>query len=411
MINILLKKRLFIALAFIMWLCYNNFMRDINTAYKTDKNAPAALSRCDEYNCDKIEVILRDQFMKLENGPDFFSGKRVVIKPNLVMAVPPERAATTHPAVVEAAIRVIKEYKPASITIAESPGGPYQPGLLKSFYNTTGMTDAAQRGGAELNFDTGVTSIHAPSGKVSKMFDIITPVAEAEVIVNISKLKTHTLAQMSAAAKNYFGVIAGPEKIAMHARFASYDRFFNLIVDLCDRVQDICPTLCIVDGIIGMEGNGPTGGPPKPYGCIVSGCNAFNVDLVCEAVLGLEGSVGTNIEAKSRGLCAESLETLKVIGPEPPSAFKPADMIYVDTRRGKVFFSVPKFLMPKPTVDRSVCVGCGVCARSCPASTIKISNKKASIAYNKCIRCFCCQELCHFRAIKIRKSFIMRLMR
>jgi uncharacterized protein (DUF362 family)/NAD-dependent dihydropyrimidine dehydrogenase PreA subunit len=376
-----------------------------------DKYSPVAITRCEKYDDREIEAVLRGQFTALRISPDFFAGKRVVIKPNLVMSMPPDRAATTHPAVVEAAIRIINEAGPASVTIAESPGGPYQPGLLKSNYFATEIAGAAKRAGAELNYDIGSAQLRAPDARVSKMFEVINPIAGAEVIVSISKLKTHALTQLSGAAKNYFGVIAGLEKVEMHARFREYDRFFKMIVDLCAAIHGICPTLNIIDGITGMEGNGPTGGPPKKYNCIISGLNAFNADLVAAAVLGLEDAVGITAEAQSRGLCADSVEKLTVYGPEPPSAFRPKNMVYADTKRKRLIMNLPAFLMPKPVMDRAICVGCGTCARSCPVKAIQIVNKKAHIAHNKCIHCYCCQELCHYQAVKIHKNILIKLAR
>jgi uncharacterized protein (DUF362 family)/NAD-dependent dihydropyrimidine dehydrogenase PreA subunit len=377
----------------------------------TDPSAPVAVSRCENYNTDEIAAVLSAQFEALGIEPGFFAGRRVVVKPNLIMAMSPDRMATTHPAVVEAAIRVIGGFSPASVTIAESPGGPYQPALLRAAYNSTGIAGAAERTGAVLNFDTAVKTAHAPGAKVSKMFELIAPAADAEVIVNICKLKTHSLMQMTAAVKNLFGLVAGSDKISMHARFPNPVSFANYLVDLCLTVAGICPMINIVDGIVGMEGNGPTGGRPKPFGCIITGRNPFGVDVACEYLLGLEGSVATTAEAKSRGLCAKNASALTVVGAEPLSAFKPAKIKHPDTKHEHIIFRLLAFLKPRPHINKKLCVGCGVCAESCPAHTITIVDKKAHIAHNKCIQCYCCQEMCRFRAVAIRKNILLRLAR
>lgn len=375
----------------------------------TDPSVPVAVSRCENYNTDKIEALLSDQFKSLGIEPGFFTGRRVIVKPNLIMAASPARMATTHPAVVEAAVRVISGFSPASVTVAESPGGPYQPALLRKAYNAAGIADAAKNAGASLNFDTGVKTVHAPDAKVSKTFELIAPAADAEVIVNICKLKTHSLTQMTAAVKNLFGFVAGTDKIAMHARFPNPVSFSKYLVDLCLTVAGICPMINIVDGIVGMEGNGPTGGNPKPFGCIISGRNPFGVDVACEYLLGLEGSVATTAEARSRGLCVKNASDLTVIGAEPLSAFKPEKVKHAETGFGRILLHLPGFLKPRPHIDEKLCVGCGVCAESCPAKTITVVDKKARIAHNKCIQCYCCQEMCRFRAVVIRKNFLLRL--
>lgn len=379
--------------------------------FNTDPAAPVAIARCEKYDAAEIEAALERQFDALGIRPEFFAGKRVVVKPNIIMGMSPDRMATTHPAVMEAALRVIGKCAPASVTVAESPGGPYQPALLRAAYNATGIADAAERAGASLNFDTSVRTVGAPNAKTSKTFEFIKPAAEAEVIVNICKLKTHAFTQMSAAVKNQFGFIAGTDKIAMHVRFPDPVMFADYLVDLAATVAGICLTLHIVDGIIGMEGNGPTGGSPKPIGCIISGRNAFAVDVACEYLLGLEGEVLTTSLARSRGLCPKDVSALNILADEPISAFRPAEVIHADTKQGTILTKLPRFLQPRPVIVKSLCVGCGKCAESCPAHTIAIVNKKARIAHNKCIHCFCCQEMCRFRAVKIRKNLLLRLAR
>ena len=118
---------------------------------------------------------------------DDVSGLTVAVKPNLVCKKTPKCAATTHPSVVWAVCKLLKEAG-ADVVIAESPSGFYEAGLLKSLYKITGMEQAALESGARLNFDTTVTEVENPNGKYLKKLKILTPLAKADKIINVAKL-------------------------------------------------------------------------------------------------------------------------------------------------------------------------------------------------------------------------------
>lgn len=398
-------------LAFGGAICYNGCMNKEEVKLNFEPAGPVAITRCERYDAGEIEKVIKAQLESLGISPGFFENKRVVVKPNLIMSTSPERMATTHPAVVEAVLKVINAARPASVTVAESPGGPHQPPLLRAAYNASGIAAVANRCGAALSFDTSTATISLPDGKLSKTFEILAPAAEADVIVNVCKLKTHALTQMTAAAKNLFGLIPGTDKVAMHARFPHPVDFSRYLVDLACAVASVCPMLCIVDAVVGMEGNGPTGGTPKPFGCIISGRNPFAVDTLCEYLLRLEGEVVTTADARLRGLCPGGIDGLRIVGDEPASVFRPEQVKHAETKPLNPLTHLPGFLRPKPVVELATCTGCGACAESCPAKAIAIENRKARISYKKCIRCFCCQEMCRFCAVKIHKNFLLRLVK
>lgn len=388
-----------------------------------DINSAVAIDRVEEYSADRIENVIISQLEKL-GCAGMFKNKRVVIKPNLVMKTSPKTAATTHPAVLEAMIRVLKA-SDADITIAESPGGLYTEQTLRANYKVCGIAEVAERYGVRLNYDTGFKTLSSPNGKTSKSFDIITPIAEAEVIVNLAKLKSHSLTGYSGAVKNYFGTVPGVTKFEMHARFPDYNDFGSMIADLCEMHQDRVPTFNILDGIVAMEGNGPTGGDPRPLQCLLSGCNPFNVDIIGVSLINADGIIMLR-EGADRGFCPHDASGVKVISNEPISAFKVDDFKKPDTASGGVGSSLlaklptmfggrlNTWFQPRPQVDTKKCVGCGECARSCPRNTIKMQkNKKgktkALIIDSDCIKCYCCQELCPFKAVRIKKNPILKL--
>lgn len=387
-----------------------------------DKSLPVAIDRCNGYSYERIKNIVKKQLSALMTDTNAFSGKNVVIKPNLLMKASPDRCVTTHPAVMKAAIDVIKEYSPASVTIAESPGGPYNAASLGIIYRSTGMNDVSESCSVPLNYDTSSKSLSHPEGKVCKVFDIITPIANADIIVNICKLKTHSLTTMSAAVKNLFGTIPGIEKFEMHTRYKDLPVFEAMLADLCELHCKSKPMLCIVDAVRGMEGNGPSGGIVRNYGLILSSFNPFNLDIACSAILGVEHQVGYLEEGKKKGLCVTDSKELTVLG-QTISDNRINDLVLPETKSLPILKKLPtlfggrlnSFLEPKPEIIASKCVGCGECARSCPAKTItlvKHKNKRiARINNTNCIKCYCCQELCPINAVKVKKNFIFKLIK
>ncbi len=379
-----------------------------------DKNEPVALARVGGYDVGLIESTIRGQLKELGLS-GMFDGKRVVIKPNLVMKKSPDAAATTHPAVLEAMIRVLKD-SAADILIAESPPGLYTESALKGFYNACQITPVAEKYGVRLNTDTSSREVALPDAKTAHGFELITPLLDADVIVNLAKLKSHALTKFSGAVKNYFGSIPGLAKVETHARFPDYGDFGSMLTDLCAFFAGNKPTFNLLDGIVAMEGNGPTGGEPRKLGYLIAGINPFNVDIVGTKLIGFDEVIMLE-EAKKRGYACDS-PTVIGVAPERVSDFVKPDSSAGDTSAltflTKAFGGrLNRWLQPKPFVETAKCIGCGACARSCPKKTIGLvgdSKKHAHIIDRDCIKCFCCQELCPVKAVVIKKNPVMKLL-
>ena len=380
-----------------------------------DKNEPVALAKVDEYDVGLIESTIRGQLKELGLS-GMFDGKRVVIKPNLVMKKSPDAAATTHPVVLEAMIRVLKD-SAADILIAESPPGLYTESALKGFYNACGITQVAEKYGVRLNSDTSSREVALPDAKTAHGFELITPLLDADVIVNLAKLKSHALTKFSGAVKNYFGSIPGLAKVETHARFPDYNDFGSMLTDLCAFFAGNKPTFNLLDGILAMEGNGPTGGEPRKLGYLVAGANPFNVDIVGTKLIGFDDVIMLE-EAKKRGYACDS-PTVIGVAPERVSDFVKPDSSAGGGISALNFLSkafggrLNRWLQPKPFVETAKCIGCGACARSCPKKTIELvgdPKKHAHIIDRDCIKCFCCQELCPVKAVVIKKNPVMKLL-
>ncbi len=367
----------------------------------------------DTYEYDRVNMVLvplLDALLadnKIEKSA--LRGKNVVIKPNLVAKREAEAGITTHPSFIRACAAYFGALD-AKVTIADSPGGLYSVSALDGIYNTTGMREAAAQSGALLNKDVSYRPVHKPEYS-KNTFNLITPLVEADLIVNVCRLKTHALCEISAAVKNLFGSIPGLQKAEQHARFPKRTDFAEMLCDLC---LINAPQINLTDGVIGMEGNGPAGGTLKKVGIVLASASPFASDLVAAYLMGYEPEeVGTVYAAAKRGLCPKSVSELTLDGEldRYKSRFRRPD-----ASAGGLVKQIPtifggglqQLLAPRPTVNRSKCIGCGACKRNCPASTIEIVNQKAHIKPKACIKCYCCQEFCPVKAIEIKRNFLFR---
>lgn len=369
-----------------------------------------SIKKAPDYDVDRLCTLVSELFDEHGFKNACFAGKNVVIKPNLVRKMEPSAAGTTYPAFLIAAAKAAFSRGAKEVLVAESPSGPYNESSLAGAYRVCGIEDAAGQCGARLNYDTSAVFVDFPDGKVVKRFHIIKPLADADVIINLCKLKTHGLTTISAAVKNMFGSIPGTEKLEMHARFSELSDFSAMIVDLCRLHSTRAEMINIVDAIVAMEGNGPTNGKPRALGLVVAGKDPFSVDAVCEKIVSFDGRTTTVNIARENGYFSD--DDINVIG-ETIDAVKICDFVPPDSQKGLVRFlsntKLMKLFEPRPAVSPKRCVCCGECVRSCPKKTIVLDKKKkrAVIDPKGCIKCFCCQELCPHDAVVIRRSLIV----
>ena len=335
-------------------------------------------------------------------------GMKVVIKPNLLMARRPDAAITTHPGVVRAVCELLRERGIDDITIAESSGGPHLLKYMENTYAACGYNSLKDV--AKLNTDMEFVSVKTPEGSLVPAFNIIRPIAEADFIINIAKLKTHGMTKYSAGMKNLFGCIPGLQKPEMHYRFPGADQFCRMI---CELDQLVNPGLTIIDAIDCMEGNGPSGGTLRHYGAVLASRDIYALDVYAAGLMGIAADDTEMLrEAQKLGLLRGA--PAEIVGDE----LAPADPPFTlpDSKRLDFTGHMPAFLRPiakkfmsavlkpVPRIDHGICVGCGKCAESCPMHIIDIANKKADIRDRKaCISCFCCQEMCPVRAISVKR--------
>lgn len=239
-----------------------------------------ALAYCPDYQRGNIEKSILSTLDHLGGlGQYIPKDSRVLIKPNLLKASLPGECITTHPAVVEAVVRIVLDYGGRPF-IGDSPAF----GDLSAVARTTGIADICRRYDIRLQpFNSPVTV--RVSDPFVRSLDIDKAVLEADKIINIPKLKTHVQVGFSGAVKNLFGCLSGKKKVLWH--FKAGDKEYRFGRMLLEIYNSVTPALHIVDGITALEGHGPTRGNPKETGLIAASADAISLDRVLCEIIGL----------------------------------------------------------------------------------------------------------------------------
>ena len=368
-----------------------------------------ALVKCETYDENSVKTALAEAIEKI-GGLDFVQkGMKIAVKPNLVSFKKPEEAVTTHPALNKALTEMLLE-RGAEVVIGDSPGGPHTTVYLNKVYTATGMT-ALEREGVSLNRDLTEKTEDFPEGKAVKSITYTAYLKECDAIIDVCKLKSHGMMGMSAAVKNLYGAIPGLKKPEMHYKFPNEADFAEMLIDLNEFFK---PRLAICDAVVGMEGNGPLNGKAREVGTIIAAKNTYYCDLVAAELIGREfDELPTLAAAYKRGLAPKTSAELNLYGDPKALCVKDFEAPPVRglrfMREGTfLHFISSKCLAQKPVLKPKLCVGCGECARTCPAKAIDMKNKKPVIDRKKCIRCFCCQEFCPKAAMVVHRPVVAR---
>ncbi|WP_077366999.1 DUF362 domain-containing protein [Anaerosalibacter sp. Marseille-P3206] len=371
-----------------------------------------SIVKCDSYDYQLVEGKIFECLDNINEIKDKVKrDSKVLIKANLLRKNSPDDAITTHPAVVEAIVRYFQKLG-CTVLVGDSPGGPFTEKSLRAVYRATGMFEVQERTGCELNFDISYNEVKNDKAKMLKNMKIVKAFDEVDYVVSAAKLKTHAMMTYTGAVKNLYGTIPGVTKAEYHFKMNNIDNFANALVDICEYVS---PDLSIIDGVEGMEGDGPSSGDKRFVGLILASKNPYALDTVASKLIGITPlSIPTLKVAKNRKIFSGEIKDVEFIGLNPDEIdiepFKLPSSMNVNFIGGRV----PKFLenwilnnfRPSPVFDYDICVSCGVCAENCPPKAIDMSNGRPEVDLKRCIRCFCCHELCPKKAIDIKKHII-----
>jgi uncharacterized protein (DUF362 family)/ferredoxin len=365
-----------------------------------------SIVKCQNYYEDKVLNGLR-QSIDLIGGIQTFvnKGSRVLLKPNLLYGKSPEKAVTTHPSIVRGMIQIVREAGGVP-SIGDSPSV----GSLTWTAEKAGIKAVADEMKCPLvEFNRPVLPPKG-GGNTFKQLEVDQAVLEADVIINLPKFKTHSLTLLTLGVKNLFGCIPGHQKPLWHLKAGDDRKIFAQV--LFDIYQVIQPSLTILDGIVGMEGNGPNSGRPIPMGLILASGDSLSLDqIVCDLIGISRESLLTNRVAFERGMgkdpidvLGEKIENLKIPNFQFPTLSQPNWNL-----PGFLSKALKNALTSKPVINEEVCKNCDRCTEICPPKALARMEEDLVFDYGECIRCLCCLEVCPEGAISIRQGWALRL--
>ena len=373
-------------------------------------------------NTETTVSIVRASSYKLEelrepvaNSLRLIGGLGTIIKPGSKVFVkinhlsppsPPEKGIVTHPVFTEAVLEILLKAG-ADVTVGDDIDGGNEDGFIISGYRSM-----CERVGVKLiNLrEDGFVAKQCKGVILSEIY--ISKVAtEADVIINLPKFKTHSLATFTGGVKNLYGVIPAGKRHSFHAEYSHVQDFCHALVDIYSVAK---PQITIMDGIVAMEGEGPGSGHLRNLGLILASSDSVSLDAVACKIIGLKpDDVLTTRFADERGLGVGTVDKIRIVG-EKLETVVVKDFKFPATISQVAIGRMPRPLLTfainqitaRPRVLRNDCVACAECVKVCPAKAIRIHDKKAYIDKQKCIRCMCCHEVCRYSAIAPRRELI-----
>lgn len=355
-----------------------------------------------DYDYSSLRPAVFEILDILNNNNVIHNRSRVLIKPNLLAPAAPEKAIVTHPLVIRAAVEYVLS-KGAIVKISDSPAV----GSFEKILEVSGIKSALE--GLDVEYKELKKSIFVDVGEPFKKIEIAEDAVKADVLINLPKLKTHAQMLLTLGVKNLFGCITGLKKPEWHLRTGE-DRntFAQLLVKIYEAVS---PQMTVIDGVLAMEGQGPgKGGTPRALGIILGSTEAASADIAVCKMLGINyHSLLTNKIMLEQRLADKDIR-IDGIMPRVKDFVLPeiAPVIFGPAR---FHGFMRKHMTQRPVCDDSLCKLCGECWQYCPAKAITNDREKIHFDYDKCIRCYCCIEVCPFGSLKAKETMAGKAMR
>lgn len=320
----------------------------------------------------------------------------ILIKPNLLSAAAPEKAVTTNPDFVRTVIKILKSYTKAELILGDSPGANF--GKYERVLEVTGIGRTAEEE------DVRIVRVESYPPVTQNGFTYSSLADEADIIMNLPKLKTHSLTGLTLAVKNLFGLIPGTAKVGYHRDFPVDELLAESIYKYFSILNG--KTMNILDGIVGMEGDGPSKGSPVSLGITAASSDAVGLDIAVTRMVGLKdefcltskAAVAAGYDASHIDVPKADLSVMKI--PVTKKMYLPPVL--------KAF--VAKQVYVKPVVLNEPCIKCMLCMKSCPVDAISVVDNYPFVNNKKCIECFCCHEVCESDAVGLKRSWLHKLM-
>jgi len=359
------------------------------------------IEKCDDYDLKTIRHAIEKSLAKI-GGLRVKTGDKVLLKPNLLTTKSPERAVTTHPVIVQAVVELVKDAGGIPF-IGDSPSG--SPG--EEIWEPTGMAEVVNRYDIKtVNFSSSGAVETVVRGNA---YFLARPAKECDLVINLPKLKTHSLTLFTGAVKNMYGCLPGFQKGNWHRRAPKADEFSQVIVDVFSSFQ---PKINIMDGILAMEGDGPSNGRPRKLGLILASNNAPALDRIATEIIGYDpDEIFTTKFAELRGF--SGIESGAELSGVSLNEVKISDFALPMDRYLRMIPKVAhdvlgKFIWTRPVVNPEICSECLACVDNCPVHAMKEDGGPPVIDNKACINCYCCDEICPEGAIDKKMSWLAK---
>jgi uncharacterized protein (DUF362 family)/Pyruvate/2-oxoacid:ferredoxin oxidoreductase delta subunit len=321
-------------------------------------------------------------------------GKYVMVKPNVLRPSEPEEAVTTHPAILRAVLEVLRDGGAASIVVGDNHGGAG--GYNRAAFQVSGLLEAS----GEYYINIGAEPVEVPfSSRYAKKVIVSRPVLECDVLISLPKFKTAASTGMSCAIKNSYGILPGAQKGRFHVITGDAPGLAELLVDVFAIRK---PDFVLVDGVLGMEGNGPASKTLRYIGQLIASRDAVAVDAVVGHMMGVKEEMLRMVRiAESRGLGAGRLSEIELDGNANPleNFLLPPVFLASFEAGSRSNFRPTRSL---PIADAKICTRCGICVNECPANALEMK-EVPEVIESMCVTCCCCQELCPTGAMEVRR--------
>jgi uncharacterized protein (DUF362 family)/Pyruvate/2-oxoacid:ferredoxin oxidoreductase delta subunit len=369
-------------------------------------NSGVSLVKCKSYEPVLVQGAIRKAIDLIGGIRGFIKPEsRVLVKPNLLMAKEPEFGITTHPEVVRAVIKILKEIN-CKIFVGDGPnvwGNQIED--VDEVYLRSGIKKISEEEGIELvKFD---------QRRWHRKIPLTTWLDDCDYLVNLPKFKTHNYTILTGAIKNLFGLVPGTYKIELHKNYFDVNDFSKMLVDIYEIAR---PALTIVDGVVAMEGEGPaTGGKLRQMNLLLASCDGVAVDCLMALIMGIQPHhILSTREAAKRSLGVADINSILVLGEKLEDVRgEPFLLPSTSTLRKRlprpIIELARRLIKYYPYIERDNCINCAACIQACPNKIISMKNDRIVFDYSKCIACFCCQEVCPNSAIKVKKSIFAKL--
>ncbi|MDR2772004.1 MAG: DUF362 domain-containing protein [Elusimicrobiota bacterium] len=364
--------------------------------------------KCNNYKQSQEAV---ERAISLIGGIETFvkAGEKILIKPNLLAPRDPSQAITTHPEIVRAMIRLVKKAGATPI-VGDSPGGSIRD--IKNLWKVTGMTEVCTDEEVQLvQFEAeGAKSIDIGNPNI-KPVTFSNAVLDCDGIINLPKLKTHSLMKFTGGVKNFYGTIPGLLKVEYHKYASKTKDFSDLLANIYTFLKPKI-RLTLIDSVLAMDGAGPSAGNVKELNFIAASQDTAELDAFLLTILGY--NISKYYLLKKLNITKKTVAAFEIAG----DSIRELGLGGFKFPRGRMFEMAPKFMVKflgkflwiKPFINEDICRKCLICGKSCPVKAIHIGKHNCpTIDKTLCISCFCCHEMCPYKAIGFKKSLLAKL--